>query len=127
MKSRWIIAALAVFILITAALSLRTERDVTTNSNEAFNFFIAGKEAADRLYNNEALEHFENAVQADSSFAFAWALLSNFYYHMGRSEEGKVAATKAYKLAQDLPGKAKITVEKEPEGVNLFLNIRKPA
>ncbi|HOO37943.1 MAG TPA: class I SAM-dependent methyltransferase [Deltaproteobacteria bacterium] len=29
-------------------------------------------------------------------------------------------------LAQDLPRKAKITVEKEPEGVNLFLNIRKP-
>lgn len=29
-------------------------------------------------------------------------------------------------LARDLPGKAKITVEKEPEGVNLFLNIRKP-
>jgi extracellular factor (EF) 3-hydroxypalmitic acid methyl ester biosynthesis protein len=30
-------------------------------------------------------------------------------------------------LAQDLPEDAKIHVEKEPEGVNLFLNIRKPA
>jgi superkiller protein 3 len=110
MKLRWVIAAVAVFILITAALSLRTERDVTTTSNEAYTFFMAGKEAADRLYNNEALEHFEEAVRADSSFAFAWALLSKFYYHLGRSEEGKMAAKTAYKLAQDLPDKERLSI-----------------
>lgn len=31
------------------------------------------------------------------------------------------------RLASGLPGNPGLVVEKEPEGVNLFLNIRKPA
>jgi hypothetical protein len=31
------------------------------------------------------------------------------------------------RLASDLPGKPSMIVEKEPEGINLFLNIEKPS
>ncbi|OPZ60157.1 MAG: hypothetical protein BWY87_00623 [Deltaproteobacteria bacterium ADurb.Bin510] len=36
------------------------------------------------------------------------------------------SAEEIKEMAQGLPENAKITVEKEPEGVNLFLNVRKP-
>ncbi|MBU0518009.1 tetratricopeptide repeat protein [bacterium] len=111
MKIKWILPLIAVAAIISVAVSLRSDRLYTTSSDQAYNYFIAGKEAAERLYNSEALENFEAAVQIDSSFASAWAYLSKYYYTMGRSEEGKMAAKQAYKLSQDLPERERLNVQ----------------
>lgn len=111
MKIKWILPFIAVVAVISVAISFRSERPYTTSSDKAYNYFIAGKEAAERLYNSEALEDFEAAVQLDSTFASAWAYLSKYYYTMGRSEEGKMAAKNAYKLAQDLPERERLNIQ----------------
>ena len=110
MKIRWILVAVGFAALISVALSLRTSREVTTSSNQAYNYFRAGLENADRLYSVEALENFEAAVQLDSSFATAWSYLSIYYAKLGRKEECKIAAKRAYDLAQELPERERLSI-----------------
>lgn len=110
MKRKGFIAIIAIIVLISAALSLHPKRKYSTSSDQAYNYFIAGMEAAERLYNTEALDDFESAVKLDSNFASAWAYLSKYYYVQGRIEEAKLAAKQAYKLAQDLPERERLNI-----------------
>ena len=110
MKIRWILIAVGLAVLISVALSLRTTKEVTTSSDQAYNYFRAGLENADRLYSVEALENFEAAVRIDSSFASAWSHLSIYYAHLGRKEECKIAAKRAYDLAQKLPERERLGI-----------------
>ncbi len=112
MKTKWVIitAVVVTTLIITAAISLRTERDVTTRSEQAYNYYLSGVENMERLYNAEAIEYFESAVQLDSAFASAWANLGYLYKAMGRSEEGKLAAKRANNLSVDLPEKERLNI-----------------
>jgi len=80
MKIRWILVAVGFAALISVALSLRTSREVTTSSDQAYNYFRAG------LY------------------------LSIYYAKLGRKEECKIAAKRAYDLAQELPERERLSI-----------------
>lgn len=109
-KTRWVLIVVAVAVAISVALSLRTDRSVTTSSDQAYNFYLAGMENAQRLYNKEAVEDFEAAIRLDSSFASAWAEVSKYYCTMGQKEEGKLAAKRALELSEKLPERERLSI-----------------
>lgn len=111
MNYKWIIIVLLVIALvISVALSLQTEKKVTTSSEQAYNFYMAGLQDAERLYNENAKENFATAVQLDSAFASAWADYSKYCSILGQKEEAKVAASHAYRLSQNLPERERLSI-----------------
>jgi serine/threonine protein kinase/tetratricopeptide (TPR) repeat protein len=70
--------------------------DVTTNSMEAYEYLLKGKDQMDKLYWQEARENFEKAIGIDSTFATAYlykAFACHFLNEMYNSYE---AIEKAY-------------------------------
>jgi tetratricopeptide (TPR) repeat protein len=53
--------------------------DVTTDSIEAYNYFLKGMEAWEKLYDEEARKLLEKAVEIDPDFAMAYLYLSTAY------------------------------------------------
>ncbi|GBD94755.1 tetratricopeptide repeat protein [bacterium BMS3Abin05] len=60
-------------------LFLYHPKSVTTRSGAAYQEYLLGKEAVNKLYNNEALTHFKKAVSLDSNFAMACLYLGKLY------------------------------------------------
>jgi serine/threonine protein kinase/tetratricopeptide (TPR) repeat protein len=87
------------------AASLNTS-EVTTNSIEAYKYFLKGRENYEKLYYDEASTSFEKAVILDPEFAVA-------YLYLARSVRGK-ARIEAYE-------KAKIYSEKATEKERLYI------
>lgn len=56
----------------------RPVADVTTNSLEAYRYYVTGMEFQRKVYMAEALENFRKAIEIDSTFAMA-------HYHYGTS------------------------------------------
>jgi len=54
--------------------------ELTTTSLEAYQYYFAGKEAAYRMYNREAINNLEKAVALDSTFVDAYSSLARQYY-----------------------------------------------
>ncbi|NNE10181.1 MAG: protein kinase [Gemmatimonadetes bacterium] len=60
---------------------------ITTNSPEAYNHFIKGRDYFSRFFKAEATEEFERAIEIDSTFAAAYLLLSVVKNSERRTEE----------------------------------------
>lgn len=77
--------ALVAMLLLGAALLLARQQrfDWTTDSRAALEEFLAGQEAAGKLYINDAVEHFEAALAEDPDFAAA-----QFYLLLALSRSG---------------------------------------
>jgi len=54
--------------------------ELTTTSLEAYQYYFAGREAAYRRYNREAINELEKAVALDSTFVNAYSSLARQYY-----------------------------------------------
>lgn len=50
--------------------------DVTTNSLEAYKYFLRGKEAVEKLYSDDARKYLEKAVELDPTFAIGYHYLA---------------------------------------------------
>ncbi len=76
--------------------------DVTTNSLEAYSYFLKGREAGEKRYWNEARELFEKAVKIDPGFAMAYLYLSKTYGQMqlGDLQKRDEALKKAYRCSK---------------------------
>jgi len=64
------------------------EKDITaltTTSLEAYKYYFTGREAAFRMYNQEAIDNLEKAVALDSAFIEAYDVLARQYYFVGES------------------------------------------
>lgn len=61
--------------------------DVTTNSYEAYEYYVRGRDAWGKYYNDEAQRFFEKAVELDSTFATAYLWLGRTYIRLGISME----------------------------------------
>jgi serine/threonine protein kinase/Flp pilus assembly protein TadD len=87
--------------------------DVTTNSMDAYRYFLRGTEDWRKLYLEDARKALEKSVEIDPSFAFAYYHLASIYNFGGNIE----ARNKAIEKANALSGKA---TEKE----RLFIEAR---
>ena len=84
--------------------------ELTTTSLEAYKYYLAGQEAAYKMYNREAIKDFEKAVALDSTFIEAYEALVRQYYTIGentkalkiiekiKSSSGKLAEEKLVKI-----------------------------
>jgi serine/threonine protein kinase/tetratricopeptide (TPR) repeat protein len=64
------------------------EKDITaltTTSLEAYKYYFTGREAAFRMYNQEAIDKLEKAVLLDSTFIEAYDALARQYYFIGEN------------------------------------------
>ena len=84
--------------------------DVTTNSMNAYNYFLKGGEEYDKWYFDDARQSLEKAVEFDPTFAVAYLYLAWTYGSMGNAE----ARNEAYE-------KAKIFSEKATEKERLYI------
>jgi len=81
-------------------------QDVTTRSMEAYNYFLKGREAYDKMYYSDAKQFLEKAVKIDPGFAMAWLYLSKTFdlQQLGNIQKRDEALKKATVL---LPGPLK--------------------
>jgi tetratricopeptide (TPR) repeat protein len=70
--------------------------DVTTESMEAYQYFLKGKEAYDKFYFTEAQKHLKKAVEIDPQFSTAYLFLGHAHYQQGDRDSG----FESYKLAK---------------------------
>ena len=85
---------------------------LTTKSKEAVAEYKRGKEAADKLYFEEAAEYFGNAVELDPQFAVAYSRLSSALQNLGDEAKAREHQARALSLMKDERGKVRVT-EKE--------------
>jgi len=61
--------------------------ELTTTSLEAYKYYFTGREAAFRMYNQEAIDNLEKAVALDSTFIEAYEALARQYYTLGEKSK----------------------------------------
>jgi tetratricopeptide (TPR) repeat protein len=77
-------------------------QDVTTNSLEAYNYFLKGRDASDKRYWDDARQYFENAIKIDPGFAMAYLYLSKTYgpLRLGDIQKRDEALENAYRSSK---------------------------
>jgi tetratricopeptide (TPR) repeat protein len=85
--------------------------DVTTNSMEAYNYFLQGKENYDKFYPIEACYNLEKAIALDSTFATAYLYLSDAYSSLQETKKRNDALEKAYRYSEKATEKEKLIIE----------------
>lgn len=85
--------------------------DVTTDSIQAYNYFLKGLEAANKFYDEEAIQFLEKAVEIHPDFAMAYLLLSSNYNDLNDTKARNEAVEKAMTLSQKTTDKEKLWIE----------------
>lgn len=82
---------------------------LTTKSKQALGEYELGMAAADKLYLEEAAEHFGKAVELDPDFAVAYSRLSMMLQNLGDEDKAKECQTKALSRMKDESGQDRVT------------------
>jgi tetratricopeptide (TPR) repeat protein len=85
--------------------------DVTTSSIEAYDNYLKGTIAQYQLYDKEALQYFEKAVELDPTFGMAYLRLSGSYNGFGDIKSRDRALEKAKANYQKLTEKEKLYLD----------------
>jgi tetratricopeptide (TPR) repeat protein/predicted Ser/Thr protein kinase len=79
--------------------------EVTTNSLEAYNYFLRGREDYEKFYFADARRYLERAVELDPEFAMAYSYLVRVYNALGNSPAAEEAIQKLEKFGSKVSGK----------------------
>jgi len=79
--------------------------EVTTNSLEAYNYFLRGRDEYERFYQGDARRYLERAVEIDPEFAMAYSYLVRVYSVLGNSPAAEDAMQKLEKYGGRVSGK----------------------
>jgi serine/threonine protein kinase/tetratricopeptide (TPR) repeat protein len=85
--------------------------DVTTNSMEAYNYFLRGREDGEKLYYDSARQFLEKAVELDPTFAMAYLYLANASGVLGNTKARNEAIEKAKSFSEKVTDKEKLFIE----------------
>lgn len=85
--------------------------DVTTNSMEAYNYYLRGTIELDKMYYGTARQFLESAVALDSTFAMAYLGLYSAHFGIGKFGEALRVLGKAKELASKAPEKERLYIE----------------
>jgi serine/threonine protein kinase/tetratricopeptide (TPR) repeat protein len=87
------------------ALKVSPIAEVTTNSLEAYNYFLRGRDEYERFYQGDARRYLERAVEIDPEFAMAYSYLVRVYGALGNSPAAEDAMQKLEKYGGRVSGK----------------------
>jgi serine/threonine protein kinase/Flp pilus assembly protein TadD len=85
--------------------------DVTTNSMEAYRYYLEGRENWRKLYIEEARIAFEKAVGLDPDFAMAYYYLAVMNYNLQNIEATNAALRRAKALSHKATEKERLAIE----------------
>ncbi|UCD94372.1 MAG: protein kinase [Candidatus Zixiibacteriota bacterium] len=81
--------------------------DVTSSSSEAYKYYILGMEKFSLSLFDEAIEHFEKAIEIDSTFALPYMRIGMAHTFRLRGQQGSPYFVKALQFEDKLPIKEK--------------------
>ncbi|NIM58592.1 MAG: protein kinase [Candidatus Aminicenantes bacterium] len=85
--------------------------EVTTNSMDAYNYFLRGREDFEKFYYEEARQSLEKAVELDPNFAVAYLWLARSYSSLGERKARIEACEKAKTLSGKATDKERLYIE----------------
>lgn len=85
--------------------------DVTTSSLEAYNYYLKGREAIDKLYWKEASINLKRALEIDPDFAEAYLYLSRVYHYLFDFPARNRSYQQAMSLAKKVSEKERFYIE----------------
>ena len=85
--------------------------EVTTTSMDAYDLFLGGRDAYERLYNDEARQHLEKAVELDPTFAVAYLYLAWVHGRLRDTKARNMAYEKAKAFADKATKKERMYIE----------------
>lgn len=85
--------------------------DFTTNSIDAYRYFLNGRDEYEKFYYDDARKSLEKAVELDTNFAVAYLSLAHAYGNLGMSKLRKEAYEKAKLLSQKASEKERLYIE----------------
>jgi serine/threonine protein kinase/Flp pilus assembly protein TadD len=85
--------------------------EATTNSMEAYNYFLRGREAYEKFYFADARRDFEQAVDLDPEFATAYSYLFRVYDALGNAEAARDVLEKLRKYGSRVSGKEGLYIQ----------------
>jgi serine/threonine protein kinase/Tfp pilus assembly protein PilF len=85
--------------------------DVTTNSVDAYNYFLRGIEDYQKFYYDEARQSLEKAVELDPNFAVAYLWLARSYSALGERKARNEAYEKAKAFSPKATDKERLYIE----------------
>lgn len=83
---------------------------LTTTSLEAYKYYFTGREAAFKMYNQEAIDNLEKAIALDSTFVEAYEKLTRQYYTINENEKALKIIEKVKLLSSKLTEEKLITI-----------------
>jgi len=90
--------------------------DVTTNSMEAYKYFLSGKEKWEKNYNDDACKLLEKAVELDSTFALANLYLAYVYSSLRYVAKEEKAFERAKAFSEKATEKERLYIEADYAG-----------
>jgi tetratricopeptide (TPR) repeat protein len=90
--------------------------EVTTNSMDAYNYFLKGREDYEKFYYDEARQSLEKAVELDPNFAEAYLWLAWSYSAIGERKSRNEAYEKAKALSTKATDKERLYIESSYAG-----------
>jgi tetratricopeptide (TPR) repeat protein len=91
--------------------------DVSTNSLGAYDYFLKGREAYDKMYFDDARQFLEKAVKTDPGFSIAHLYLSHAYSSLGIREKQTEELEKAYRTSDRATENEKLTIRAAYAGI----------
>ncbi len=86
---------------------------ITTESMEAYEYYLKGKESFDKFYYAEAKRNFEKALELDPRFAMAHFMLGQAYFQLTERDAGIEAYTQAEAFSDRATEKERLYIESE--------------
>lgn len=91
--------------------NLKNVTDITTHSMEAYNYFLRGREEAEKKYPANARKFFEKAIELDSTFASAYLYLAGVYSVLGMKKARKTSYEQAKRYSYKASEKERLYIE----------------
>ncbi len=99
--------------LLKLEAPVRPIRDLTTNSLEAYNYFLRGREDFEKFYFADAQKFLEKSIALDPDFASPYLVLSHAVYELGDFNRRDEALAKAYRYSAAASEKERLYIAAE--------------
>jgi len=86
-------------------------KDITTQSLQAYEYFLKGKEACNSWYWEDTKKNLEKALEIDPTFAMAYVYLAWAYFELGEDKAGEETIEKAMAFSDKTSQKDRLYLE----------------